>query len=93
MDDGKQVRAGDVVGVGWIPAKRVLFFTQEGVVVPKLATALDGDFPVKGLVEAVADTMITVNFGKAEFSFKVRALCFPGVLRGDRHVGQWLPHV
>jgi hypothetical protein len=71
----KNVEAGDVIGVGWVPADSVIFFTMNGALLEMYAHSLppkqDVAVLLSPIVAASNGFVVTANFGQSEFAFKV----------------------
>ena len=65
------IHIGDVVGVGYIPKDRVLFYTRNGISTAVL-TDVKAD-TLRGMIVATKHVSISVNFGDREFLSLVRA--------------------
>jgi hypothetical protein len=69
---------GDVVGVGWLPEHKKVFFTVNGALQHYVHNVVSSDKELKGLCPIIAGwtgLIITANFGQGEFAYKVCALC------------------
>ncbi|KAL7713421.1 B30.2/SPRY domain-containing protein [Entamoeba marina] len=67
---GPTFNSGDVVGVGFIPRERVIFFTNNGTIIKNRFIKVTSDvwYPAIGFSTAYS---VQVNFGKKPFTFNL----------------------